>query len=102
MHDGNGNQLTEILEFMHKDENGDPVDQWVQREVLDSHRELFSTISVPIEFLCSDAVPQSSTTHQTTDSWSSTSENNAIQISSNFVVKILVIHLFLLIISLLI
>ena len=102
MHDGNGNQWMEILEFMHKDENGDSVDQWVQREVLDSHRESFSTISVPFEFLCSDAVPQSSTTHQTTDSWSSTSENNAIQISSNFVVKILVIHLFLLIISLLI
>ena len=98
MHDGSGNQWMEVLEFQHEDKIGNSVDQWVSREVLNSHRESFVTLSVPIEFLCSE--PDSTTsTYKTTkpetpSTQSSTTENNAFRTCSTLSTFISVIHTF--------
>ena len=103
MHDGSGHQWLEVLEFQHEDENGNSVDQWVSRDVLNSHRESFNTLSVPIEFLCSE--PDATTsTYKTTEpqtqaTQSSTPKNNAFRTFTTLSTFISVINAFLLICS---
>ena len=93
LHDGSGNQWMDVLEFKHKDENGNLIDQWVSREIWNSHRESFSTISVPIEFLCSETSTQSTTTMtspQTKAAGSTNSQRkNAFQICGSITFFIL-------------
>ena len=43
----------EVLQFIHKDDNGVAVDEWQTLEQWNSKRGAFVTISVPKEFLCS-------------------------------------------------
>ena len=89
LHDGSGNQWMDVLEFKHQDENGNLVDQWVSREIWNSHRESFSTISVPIEFLCSQTTTQpttdtTSTTQPTTDTTSSHTKTTGSTTQGNY------------------